>query len=76
VDFETACICISVSGYNVTTILDMLLIPYYALLCAAINKGDVKDTEIESIMDCIVDSLFSVFVTLGKFLFSKLIITS
>jgi len=32
----------------------------------AINKGDVKDTEIEAIMDCIVDSLFSVFVTLGE----------
>jgi hypothetical protein len=31
----------------------------------SINKGDVKDTEIEAIMDCIVDSLFSVFVTLG-----------
>ncbi|KAK0180867.1 hypothetical protein PV327_003204 [Microctonus hyperodae] len=31
----------------------------------AINKGDMKDTEMESIMDIIVDSLFSVFVTLG-----------
>lgn len=31
----------------------------------AINKGDVKDTEIDSIMDSIVDSLFSVFVTSG-----------
>lgn len=31
----------------------------------AINKGEMKDTEIESIMDIIVDSLFSVFVTLG-----------
>ncbi|XP_034946975.1 protein sly1 homolog [Chelonus insularis] len=31
----------------------------------AINRGDMKDTEIESIMDIIVDSLFSVFVTLG-----------
>lgn len=30
-----------------------------------INKGDVKDTEMEAIMDTIVDSLFSVFVTLG-----------
>lgn len=35
-------------------------ISYYAL-----NKGDVKDTEIEHIMDTVVDSLFSVFVTLG-----------
>jgi len=31
----------------------------------SINKGDVKDTEIEAIMDNIVDSLFSVFVTSG-----------
>ncbi|GFN96202.1 sec1 family domain-containing protein 1 [Plakobranchus ocellatus] len=35
-------------------------ISYYA-----INKGDVKDTEMEAIMDTIVDSLFSVFVTLS-----------
>ncbi|XP_064599833.1 sec1 family domain-containing protein 1-like [Liolophura sinensis] len=35
-------------------------ISYYA-----INRGDVKDTEIEATMDIIVDSLFSVFVTLG-----------
>jgi hypothetical protein len=30
-----------------------------------INKGDVKDTDMELIMETIVDSLFSVFVTLG-----------
>ncbi|XP_005093606.1 sec1 family domain-containing protein 1 [Aplysia californica] len=35
-------------------------ISYYA-----ISKGDVKDTEMEAIMDSIVDSLFSVFVTLS-----------
>ena len=35
------------------------------LLSPAINKGDVKDTEMTEIMDQIVDSLFSVFVTLG-----------
>lgn len=35
-------------------------ISYYS-----INRGDVKDTEMEHIMDTIVDSLFSVFVTLG-----------
>lgn len=35
-------------------------ISYYA-----INRGDVKDTEMEQTMDTIVDSLFSVFVTLG-----------
>lgn len=31
----------------------------------AINKGDIQDTEMEVIMDSIVDSLFSVFVTSG-----------
>ncbi|XP_071963565.1 sec1 family domain-containing protein 1-like isoform X2 [Antedon mediterranea] len=35
-------------------------ISYYAM-----NKADVKDIEIEAIMDTIVDSLFSVFVTFG-----------
>lgn len=35
-------------------------ISYYA-----INRGDVKDSEMEQIMDTVVDSLFSVFVTLG-----------
>lgn len=32
----------------------------------SINKGDTKDTEMEAIMDSIVESLFSVFVTLGN----------
>ncbi|KAK2141155.1 hypothetical protein LSH36_1153g00057 [Paralvinella palmiformis] len=36
-------------------------ISYYS-----INKGDVKDTEMEAIMESIVDSLFSVFVTVGQ----------
>lgn len=36
------------------------------LYFSAINKGDTKDTEMETIMDNIVESLFSVFVTLGK----------
>ncbi|XP_065158003.1 protein sly1 homolog isoform X2 [Atheta coriaria] len=31
----------------------------------AINKGDIKDTEMDEIIDSIVDSLFSVFVTIG-----------
>lgn len=31
----------------------------------SINRADVKDTEMENIMDTIVDSLFSVFATLG-----------
>lgn len=36
-------------------------ISYYA-----INRGEIKDTEMENIMDTIVDSLFSVFATLGS----------
>ncbi|KAL1139436.1 hypothetical protein AAG570_006420 [Ranatra chinensis] len=35
-------------------------ISYYA-----INRGEIKDTEMESITDAIVDGLFSVFATLG-----------
>lgn len=31
----------------------------------ALNRGDIKDTEMQSIMEVIVDCLFSVFVTLG-----------
>jgi len=46
--------CVVVSGYN------------FVMRVSAINKGDVKDTEIEAIIDCIVNSLFSVFVTLGE----------
>ncbi|CAH1103945.1 unnamed protein product [Psylliodes chrysocephalus] len=37
------------------------IISYYS-----INKGDIKDTEMENIMNNIVESLFSVFVTLGN----------
>lgn len=36
-------------------------------LFPAINCGNVKDTDIDIIMDSIVDSLFSVFVNLGEF---------
>ncbi|ERL91253.1 protein sly1 homolog [Dendroctonus ponderosae] len=36
-----------------------------ALSYYAINKGDIKDTEMDEIMNNIVDSLFSVFVTAG-----------
>ncbi len=32
------------------------------------NRGDVKDTEIEACIDSIVDSLFSVLVTLGEYI--------
>lgn len=34
----------------------------------AINRGEIKDSEMESIMDSIVDSLFSVFATLGIYM--------
>lgn len=37
------------------------------LIFLDLNKGDIKDVEMESIMNVIVDNLFSVFVTLGKF---------
>jgi len=51
----------------VTTGHSFVLVEVILQCCvSAINKGDVKDTEIEAIMDCIVDSLFSVFVTLGE----------
>lgn len=36
------------------------LVSYYA-----INRSDVKDTDMELVIDSIVDSLFSVFVTMG-----------
>ena len=39
---------------------------YSCFFFIAINKGDIKDTDMEAIMDTIVDSLFSVFATLGK----------
>jgi hypothetical protein len=34
---------------------------------SAINRGEIKDTDMEAIMDTIVDSLFSVFATLGMY---------
>ncbi|KAK7084719.1 Sec1 domain containing protein 1 [Halocaridina rubra] len=37
-----------------------------ALSYYAINRGDVKDSDIDLIMDSVVDSLFSVFVNLGQ----------
>ncbi|XP_026463541.1 protein sly1 homolog [Ctenocephalides felis] len=37
-----------------------------ALSYYAINRGEIKDNEMETIMDSIVDSLFSVFATLGN----------
>ena len=37
----------------------------YKLYFIALNRGEMKDTEMDQIIDIIVDSLFSVFVTLG-----------
>lgn len=39
---------------------------FYLFFITAINKGDIKDAEMNAIMDTIVESLFSVFVTMGK----------
>nr|XP_018913157.1 PREDICTED: protein sly1 homolog [Bemisia tabaci] len=39
---------------------DCSAVSYYAM-----NKGDIKDSEMEAIMDTIVESLFSVFVTMS-----------
>jgi hypothetical protein len=39
---------------------DREIVSYYSL-----NRSDVKDTDMEAVMEYIVDSLFSVFVTLG-----------
>ena len=36
--------------------------------CLALNRPDAKDTDIESIRDTLVDSLFSFLVTLGRIL--------
>lgn len=35
------------------------------------NKGDITDTEMNNILDGIVDSLFSLFATLGSAYFNK-----
>lgn len=44
----------------------IIFIFFFIYCFIAINRGDIKDTEMDFIMDNIVDSLFSVFVTLGK----------
>lgn len=41
-------------------------------VCVALNRSDVLDTDINSIRDIIVDSLFSVFVTAGNVLMHTL----
>ncbi len=33
--------------------------------CAALNRTDAQDTDVQSICDTLVESLFSVFVTAG-----------
>lgn len=38
----------------------------FVILSPALNRPDITDTEMETIMDTIVDSLFCFFVTLGK----------
>ena len=40
----------------------------FFLCIVAINRPDITDTEMETVMDTIVDSLFCFFVTLGKLL--------
>lgn len=42
-----------------------MLLPLFKKFLA-INRPDITDTEMETIMDTIVDSLFCFFVTLGK----------
>ena len=37
---------------------------------SALNRPDAKDTDIEMLRDVIVDSLFSVLVSLGQLLLS------
>lgn len=48
---------------------DHLILTCVSHLCvpAAINRADIQDTDMEAIMDTIVDSLFCFFVTLGEF---------
>ena len=44
----------------------MLLMCRHLFLFIALNRPDAKDTDIEMLRDVIVDSLFSVLVSLGK----------
>lgn len=43
------------------------LVTFSLYVILAINRPDITDTEVETVMDTIVDSLFCFFVTLGKF---------
>ena len=52
--------------FTFCSFISNVLVTFCFLSYLAINRGDVKDTEMEAIMDTIVDSLFSVFVTMGK----------
>ena len=49
----------------------LVILSKYVLLSSAMNRADVKDTEIANMMDTIVDSLFSLCVTLGSSRLSK-----
>lgn len=48
---------------------DEVLVMKSLIYFKAINRSDIMDTDMEIIMDTIVDSLFCFFVTLGKFIF-------
>lgn len=38
----------------------------FCILCTEFNRGDVKDAEMNAMIDAVVECLFSVFITLGK----------
>ena len=46
--------------------LSLFLSLVFQCVCAAINRPDILDTDMEAIMDTMVDSLFCFFVTLGE----------
>ena len=63
----------SISYYGkckVAVLLKSTIFNHYQIVfynyCLALNRPDAKDTDIESIRDTLVDSLFSFLVTLGK----------
>ena len=68
------CLCLvtlsSISLYSICTHVCShfcfdSVVYYFSLYFSALNRLDVKDTDINNITDIIVDSLFSVFVTAG-----------
>ena len=48
--------------------MGFLCIQMICFFVSALNRSDTKDTDIEMLRDVIVDSLFSVLVSLGPFL--------